>query len=315
MNKNAGQRRKIETEETIEPVIDEDLVYDVDTGNDESFIDPSFMEKMNEFIARSNIDVGNITFYLYKYENRFSGAAKSILKKYANGDQPPDEDEIGRQFGSGRYLVMMTVPAPPGGKSKVRAYNFKLHEHYDTIRNNAPVSAAAQSSGTGDFIQMFTMMQGMMHTMMQTIIPLIRQEKPPENPDFAKLMAQNYQMVNEITKKQMLDNVDLMGDFQRKIAMMSKRGGQAAIDDFSDTEQDDDEEQGSGVFAIIEQLKPFLDDWLPKLIGSGQQSKAVTSIVKSTSMFKEIAKNRSMINALIAHLDSTAGGGKKKKGI
>jgi hypothetical protein len=295
VNKKAGQAAAIENESVDDDTVDDSL------RDDEGEVDPSFTARMKEFIAKSKIDTAHVSFYLYKYDNSSSGEAKSLLKKFAEGDNPPDEDEVGRTFGSGRYIIMMTTFQ--NGKSFVRSYKFKLHQHYDTIRMTPvaqPATAVVPAHDSNkNFMDAMMMIQTMMSTMMQSFIPLF--QRPPESPDMAKMIAGNYAMVNDIAKKQMMNNVDLMADYQRKVILLNK---QAGIDD---TDTEEIEEPQSDVMTIIEQIKPFIGEWLPKLIGGGQQSKVVSTIVKSSSMFQEIARNRKMVNALVRHLDGTSG--------
>ncbi len=258
---------------------------------EDGFIDPSYLSKVNGFLEKAKIDISETVCYLYKYDNYNSGEQKSVLYKYTDGDIP-DEDEVGKRWGSGRYVLVLSIPPANGRKPLMRAYKFRINPYYDTLRSGPLPAMPIQQqhdSGKNSMAEAFSMLQGLL----ATLLPMF--QRPPENPDFSKMMAGNYGMFQDIMKRQMLDNVQLMTDYQRNVQLLKDGGG-----DMNGVEEEPAE-------SIIEKIAPFLNEWLPKLIGGGTESKVVSTVVKGSAMFKEIAKNQAMVKALIAYLDKSQG--------
>lgn len=256
----------------------------------DGFVDPSYLARINTFIAMAKADVSEATCYLYKYDNYTSGEAKSTIHKYEGGDIP-DQDEVGKVWGSGRYLLVLGIPASGGRKALMRAYKFRINPVYDLQRTGSQVQQIVpHDSGKNSMAEAFTMLQGLL----AMLIPLF--QRPSESPDMNKILMGNFDMFGGLMKKQMMENIELMNDYQRKLQLV--REG-------TDMRNDDEGEEQAA--TIIDQIKPLLAEWLPKLIGGGREAKVVSKIVKGSQMFKEIAKNQNMVRSLISYLDKEKG--------
>jgi hypothetical protein len=108
-------------------------------------------------------------------------------------------------------------------------------------------------------------------------------------------MFKNYEVTSEVLKKNLLENVRVQSDLQRKLLKNN-----ITEEDMSDTEIQ--EETG-----ILEQLKPLLVEWLPKLLGDNAQAKVVQNLVQSTPQFKKVINNVNELKTLIAYLDNEKG--------
>lgn len=266
----------------------------------------SYRTRIDDFLQKCSLQSSQADFYLWKYDNPNAGEQKSLVGKYHECDEPPDEDDVARTYGAGRYMLGMVYPETAKKPGGTRVYKFKISPQYTSnyqpmvqsapsVQNQQPVIVQQPQQNTAaEFM-------AMMQSFLSLLLPVLR---PPENPDISRVMAGNVAMIQDVMRKQMTNTVDLMADYQRKVAMIKQVGTQPqqqpqAIDD-------GDDEEG-GVNAVISQIAPLLTEWLPKLIGGGPQAQAVSSVVKGSAMFKEITRNRRMVAALIAHLDSTQG--------
>lgn len=286
MSKNTRQNENDDGEQMVN-----ETPFEEYTEKD-GFVDPSYLARINTFIAMAKADVSDATCYLYKYDNYTSGEAKSTLHKYDGGDIP-DQDEVGKQWGSGRYLLVLGIPASGGRKALMRAYKFRINPVYDIQRTGLPAAQqvpVSHDSGKNGMAEAFTMLQGLL----AMLIPLF--QRPSESPDMNKILMGNFDMFGGLMKKQMMENIELMNDYQRRLQLV-KEGADMRNDD-------EGEEQAA---TIIDQLKPLLAEWLPKLIGGGREAKVVSKIVKDSQMFKEIAKNQNMVRSLISYLDKEKG--------
>lgn len=252
----------------------------------------SYVDQVQDFIKRNDLLEIEAVYYLYKYDSN-TGNAKAFIHKY-NAVEPPDEDTIGRTFGSGRYLVILAIPrCEKAPKGYMRSYQIKIHAYYDTLRQ-APAAPAApaiiQQSGN-NFADAFDMIA----KIVAIITPLLQKAQSPAIPDMSTMLFKTYETTNEVLQKSMIENVKGLGQLQRK--MMQLENGEMNVE----TEVDEEET------SLIESLKPLIIEWLPKLIGDSPQSKAVQTMVKTAPQFKQIVNNKREFKTLVAYLDQNQG--------
>lgn len=255
----------------------------------------SYTDRINDFIRRNELLEVTTVYYLYKFDNVQSGQQKAFISKYTENDAP-DEDQIGKEFGSGRYLVVMAIsPCEKAPEGLMRAYQIRIHPHYDTLRSKQlptvppaaqPTIIQAPANNMGDTIDMIT-------KLIAAISPLLAPKQ--QGPDMSTLLFKTFENTSEVLKKNMLENVKVNSDLQRKI--MSIENGEK-----EEVQTDTEEEQG-----LLETLKPLLIEWLPKLIGDNPQAKAVQQIVKTTPQFKQVVNNKREFKTLLAFLDQQQG--------
>lgn len=281
--------------------VDDDLqtVEEFDVEN----VEPTITQKIDEFIAKQKLQDASITFYLYKYDDPRTGETKSLINKYQECD-PPDEDDIGREFGSGRYLLMMTTPRLDNNKTKMRAYRFRVHPRYDQIMKNreqlpavpaapAPAVPQVQTVQTGPS---FNDMLGIVERMFTMISPILNR---PQNENVVDLMNQSYGTMGAIMKKSLMEQFSFMSELSKSLIPGGENMNQIAY-----TEDDEIEETGGG---LLEQLAPLLSQFLPLLLGGGPQAQMVSGLVKQSPQFKEVVKNQAELNRIIEYLDQAEG--------
>lgn len=256
----------------------------------------SYKDRVSEFIRRNELLEVSKSYYLYKFDSVQSGQQKAFIAKYVDNEEP-DEDQIGKEFGSGRYLVVMAIPecekAPEGF---MRAYQIRIHPHYDILRNKRLAEVAspvpqttiiqAPTNNMGDSIDMIT-------KLIAAIAPLLA-PKPQQGPDMSTLLFKTFENTQEVLKKNMMENVKVNSDLQRKLMSIDNGGGEEVK---TDTQEE----------SLIEALKPFLMEYLPKLLGSNAQAKAVQQLVKTTPQFQRIVSNKREFKTLVAYLDQQQG--------
>lgn len=258
----------------------------------EEFEALSYVDQINDFIARNNLLEIEAVYYLYKFDSN-TGNAKSFIHKYS-AVEPPDEDTIGRTFGAGRYLVILAIPrCDKAPKGYMRSYQIKIHSYYDTLKQApaAPAPTIIQQSG-GNFSDAFEMIA----KIVAIITPLLQRSQQPQVPDMSAMLFKTYEATNEVLKKSMTENVKNLGEMQRKI--LSLENGEM------NTEVDTDKEEET---SLLETLKPLIMEWLPKLIGNSPESKVVQSVVKNTPQFKRIISNKQEFKTLVSYLDQQQG--------
>lgn len=288
--KNGGN---VEEESTPEINLDQNFEEIVDTNKIQLSL--SYIDRVQEFIKRNELLEAVTVYYLYKYDAA-AGQSKSFISKFTE-IEPPDEDAIGRKFGSGRYLVVMAIsPCEKAPNGAMRAYQIKIHPFYDTLKTENTVHQNVPIQPQTTIIQPQNNFQDTLNLITQiiaTISPLIQRNTAPA--DISSMMFKNYEVTSEVLKKNLLENVRVQSDLQRKLLKNN-----ITEEDMSDTEIQ--EETG-----ILEQLKPLLVEWLPKLLGDNAQAKVVQNLVQSTPQFKKVINNVNELKTLIAYLDNEKG--------
>lgn len=267
---------------------------------------PSYVQKMNEFMSKGNIDDLEPTFYLYKYDNYYSGKKKSLIDKYFEGT-PPDEHDIGIEYGSGRYLICLVVPeCKQYPKGTMRAYRFRVNPVYDKRRNSSripqegfqpsgnqqvaqlplPPAQPAQTGGTSALLDTFSMIE----KLITIIAPLLN--RPQQQPDgvVQDMMRDSYSVIGQMMKDSLLENFKMIQEMQKKHI------------DFIDEAEEKRINVEPQEPSIIEKFAPLLSEWLPKLLGNDTQSKLMQSIVKSAPQVKEIINDSQQLNAIVNYL-------------
>ncbi len=249
----------------------------------------SYTFRIAELLEKCNSD-STPTFTLYKFDNPGSPEDKSFVERYVRED-PPTEDEIGRAFGSGRYVLMVAIPN--GSDSICRVYKFRVNERYDKIAF-PQASFALQTVPPAE--RGITGMQliEIAERLASKFLPLFIRNP---DPDFKKMLFQNYQDTAEILKKQHLSTIKSMEQIRELGSGDDMQGEEVAEKETS----------------IIEQIAPYIQQFLPLLIGGGKKAEAASTIMKATPQFAAIIKDRGKYQKLIAHLDSTEGKDKVNK--
>lgn len=288
MTRKTGQQK-------LEPQAEEreNLSTIEEFDGDDLQMSPSVSSRIYQFLDRIELDEFSPVFYLSKYENYTSGEAKAFLKKFEDCD-PPDEDLIGRLYGSGRYMLTCVIP-PVRGKHKGynRMYRFRVHPDYDHLGAtpatvpSGPVHSISPETG---MINAFSMIE----KVLMMLVPLFNR---PRDENVLGILNQNYTAVNELMKKQMGDNLKMLMDYQRTIADL----GEAA------PAGDDLEDEPAAAPSMLEQFGPLIQQWIPLLLGGGPQAKAAGAVVKAVPQVQQILRDKIELRKIIAYLDQTNG--------
>jgi hypothetical protein len=268
-----------------------------------------------DWLERANAGEATPKLYLYKFDNPNDGKGKKLISRWENSEVP-DEHGIGLMFGSGKYLMIATLPGLK--KNNVKAWTFAIHPYYDELRRNQQIAGnppTVQGFPTIPTpLKVFTEPQPaqpnptemglrMVREVIQMLSPLLAQPKSGNTVDNAgALMMQNYQMMQEVLKGNLVSNTKLYAD----MAKMARDGVPPA----DDTDEDEDEPEAQ---SIIEKIMPMLQEWLPVLLGEGPKARAAVATVKALPQFQELKGNPGELSRVVAYLDKTEGKEKADK--
>lgn len=298
---NKSEQGKTGRPEKLE-LTDDDLNVEEFTESEVGNFKPTFTMRIQEFLNKIDLEEREPVFYLYKYEDFKSGEQKSFIAKYKDCEAP-DEDTIGMEHGSGRYLLCLNIPPTNQSKDnssndgKMRIYRFRVHARYDKIkreRENAllqPVQSPSQIVNLPAPGASFSDAFSMVEKVIGMIAPILNK---PKDDNVQEVMRSSYGMINEIVKQNVSDSMKLIGDIQRNALMKGEPVEPAAI------EQENEP-------SLLEQFGPILNEWLPKLLGGGPQGKAVSQVVQMTPQFQQVMKDKVELNRIIKYLTDTRG--------
>lgn len=285
MQKKKGEIPENENPDIIEELDEKDIIVNL-----------SYVDRINDFMQRNDLLESGPVYYLYKFDNASSGESKSFLSKFTDTD-PPDEDFIGKTFGSGRYMIVVAIPiSDKAPKGFMRAYRIKIHAYYDTLKEKvdrlvsapvAPTIIQAPGSSLAETVEL-------LKTLITAIAPLMAPKN--DSSDFSTMLFRNYEITSKVLERNMLENVKNNSELQRK--MLSMGNGE----DMGNETQIEEDEPG-----LIEKLSPLIMEWLPSLIGNNPQAKAVQQMVKTAPQFKQIIGNKKEFKTLVSYLDQEKG--------
>lgn len=265
----------------------------VELGNDElsSIIDEvSIEEKLKEWVSRENTEAQIVRTYLYKYENPVTGDHK-VLCDRIDGDIP-DPHSVGVQFGSGRYIMIVTIPGSESVKARARGLRFRLHARYDDLRKrfdsgaaSAPAImggvAAPASGGLRDGIEL-------VKTVVDMIVPLLA-TKQAAAPDMSRVLEGQYDMMQSVLKKSLSNSQELIGEIQRA---KFENGGGVELESEPD---------------FLSKIMPLVEKFLPVLMGGGAGANATAAAIRALPEFGKITRDTHELRRVVEWLDRSQG--------
>ena len=265
---------KDDVEEAVEVCMEDDLRQWLDENDDDSF-------KVS----------------LYKYE---TGKKKAFVGQWE--DEAPSKNEIGMKYGSGKYHLMISLPAISAeDKPRIKSYTFRIHEIFDSyLKKDTPAIVPIDPQ-----IQMIQMMQAMM----AMITPLLAAMRQPTQPDplmmFQPFMAKQAEMMQDITKT----------SIQNQLATANELINNRMAGDDDDYDDDNEGEEMSQPPNLFESILPLIEQFLPTIIGdkTGLVAKGLLGAVKKAPQFKAVLQDKSSYIRLIEHLDGKYGNAETNK--
>ena len=269
-------------------------------------ITPSYIQRMNEFLEREKIDEDEPKFYLYKYDNYDSGKQKSTVARYSEGQQPPDEHDIGMKFGSGRYGICLVVsPCNKFPKGKMRMYRFRINPIYDDYRKQLQPVQIQQPAAVPppvyqqpaaiphNNISSMSDTLSMIEKIVAMITPFFINRQQPKNDGVNETIRDTYSVVSEVMKSQLVENFKMIQEMQ--------------LNQFKRNEELNEIKHEEKEPGVIEKYAPLLAEFIPQILGNGPKSSLLTGLVKNAPEMKKLLNDESQLNAVIAHLVETQG--------
>lgn len=254
-----------ELEETKESCMEDDLRLWLEENDDDSF---------------------KVT--LYKYE---SGKKKAFVGQWE--DEAPSKNDIGMKYGSGKYLLMISLPAISlEDKPRIKSYTFRIHEIFDSyLKKDAPAIVPIDPQ-----LQMIQMMQAMM-SIITPLMAAMRQPQVDPLSMFQPFMAKQAEMMQDITKT----------SIQNQLATANELINNRLADDGEDDLDEESEDMNQP--NLFESILPLIEQFLPTIIGdkTGMVAKGLLGAVKKAPQFKAIVQDKTSYIRLIEHLDGKYG--------
>jgi len=271
----------------------------------ESTEELSFQDKLHGWVAREQYDLTSAQCHLYRFDHPTSGEDKALCAKWSN--QIPDPHDVGLIYGSGRYLLLVTLPKTDKGIRPIKGYRFRLHPRYDDLAERAKAAGTVPNLGgvTGGSVTGFqppATAPGPVADPLKYMAEVIKLISPlitvrPQAADPSAMISETYKTMSGIMRQNLLDTQEMIGEVQRR------RLTESGVADFDEGE--DEEEPG-----IVEQIAPLLEKYVPMLLGRGVASAAVRETVKGLPVFKKLVRDNRELSRVIAFLDKSQGNDK-----
>lgn len=243
---------------------------------------------------------------LYKYD-RDHGDMKTYCEKWVG--QIPNEDQIGRVYGGGRFCLILQV-TDHKGKTRGTTRKFKLHKRYDRFLNNVqsnensafPVISLGGTHGGNEGGNQLQDAVNLVRVMMSTFLPLMKMVTPPQQQiaapgentgSMAEMMKDNYKAMNEVMKESMLDNSQFFNDMKRRNVGLP--------------ELTEDENETTGVMGMINNILPVLEQVLPLITTRGAQGMQAVKTIQNMPQYKDVIKDKGTIKRLYQFIEKKHG--------
>ena len=273
-------------------------------------------EKLKGWVAASRYENTQATCTLYKFDNPATGEDKSQCGQWV--DEIPDAHSVGMTYGPGRYLLLVTLPRTrtgdrPGPRA-IKGYRFRIHPYYEELRRRAMWGDPSPFSGPGPRPHVPGAMApppgpdasisaglSMVREVLAIVSPLLKRQDNGGGLDYPALMMRNYDLMNTVMRKNLLESQSLIADGLRAKmeggAMDGGEGGTATVEEAAEP-------------SILEQIIPLLDKFVPIILGRGPQAVVASQAVRALPQFQKVTKDKGEFQKIVAHLDKAIGKGK-----
>jgi hypothetical protein len=206
MGEDEMARKKVDTQE-----YDDEQLDDLEPISRE---DRPFDDKVEEWIERYQVEGIVPRMYLNRYDD--------VVKKYVvvdrfEGQELPDEHDIGLKLGSGQYKAVLQYPATPLRPKKTTVIAFTVGKVYDERmaeekrKNIGMVSAAGGASmpvnNHNDMRDGMYLMADIFKSVMAN-----QQQNKPVIPDMSGLFIDHYKNMNDVIKLNLTETSSLVSE-------------------------------------------------------------------------------------------------------
>lgn len=285
--------------------IEEEIVEEV-TEYDEGFTNLKLEDlpvtadgALQDYLIRNRLLDQSFYITLYKYKDEH-GDQKEYCGRYT--DRIPTEHEIGMSDGSGRYILILQVTTK-SGERKGTSKGMLIAKKYDSLKLQAdqvpgvPMAMGMQSQDPN--IAMANTMK-MFAQVIAMIAPLVKPQQQQQQPEYVgKAMADNFKGMNDIMKGVYLDQAQLYQDLAR---------GNAGL-----TETVEEEQESTGLSAVVNTIAGVLDQWLPAILQKGAAGQQTVKTIQTMPMFEKIKNSQMAIKKLVNFIESKHGNEVAKK--
>lgn len=294
-NEKDGKKKKVENQKIQDHSIDgtdsETQVYESFEVNNNENIPLSYNEHFLGWLETTKFQDDEYTSYLYKMSGRHSNRNRELCGKYI--DEIPEADFVGKEFGAGRYKVMVQFPNKPG---VIKTYTFTLHGNYDhhTERHNNQNKIESGQNQSTDMMGIFTQVFAMVNTMMGNVLTQANNNNGnnnTSNASFEKVMSSMVTTMGGAMKQITQDQLSMVNDISRQKLKLP-------------AESTDNEEEA----GFLAQIIPVIKQFLPAVLEStGVQKISSLKLLKSLPQYKKLVSNSRLLAKLLTSLRESEG--------
>jgi len=144
---------------------------------------------------------------------------------------------------------------------------------------------------------------GLLRELLSIMSPLISaQQKAAPPMDISAMMSGTMDVLQEVMKKSMRNQMELVADVQRAQMSIAKP---ATID----------EGEASEGPTFVEKWLPLIEKFLPVLTGPAQAAKVTADVIRGTAEYQELVSDRNRLALVVNALEESFGAEKIKKAL
>jgi len=256
---------------------------------------PSFGASVQSWMDANSLDVNVANCYLYRIDQ----TGKRWLTDRYQGSIP-DPADVGQKHGPGRYCMNIQV----GRRSTTASMNIgpEFAAQVQTGANVLSPVTVQMPPGVHPGEQMRETF-GLLRELLSIMSPLISaQQKAAPPMDLSAMMSGTMDVLQEVMKKSMRNQMELVADVQR--AQMSI-GKPATIDEGETAEGP----------TFVEKWLPLIEKFLPVLTGPAQAAKVTADVIRGTAEYQELVSDRNRLALVVNALEESFGAEKIKKAL
>ena len=273
--------------------------YEIEESNDLDYDEYDF--KIDEWLDKVNNENIEPKATLYGFKSS-TGESKELLWQWEGRENIPSIHEVGLQFGSGRYVMIFNIPKGINSDKKTTSRRFRIGSYYDQAKRNLAngLNYNAQFNSCLPFPMQKEKIEDTKKGFSE-VVEVINMLKPlltnnnnnamQEAGMVSQMMIGMFQNVNKLMQSQMLENMKMMNDLNRKTLSI----------DYDNEESEDLENDG-----VIGMIKPLLK-FLPMLLKKGAVGEAAKTMVTENEDFQRLIKNTKDLYKVVRYLRQTSG--------
>ena len=243
-------------------------------------------DQLENWLAEANPENLDTTVTLYRKDP--VRGDKHVVQQWTN--YLPSINDVGMQFGSGRYILYVSFPQGKDQLRGVKTVTWNIDKNYDRLRveagivDHAPgvppiIRVNSPTPGGSSIGEMLTLIQAIVNM----IAPLVKGggNQASVQPE---MIAASYKLMGAAMRESFVEQARAMNQL-----LLESRTGQV-----QDVGEYDDRP------TWLEQITPLLEQIIPAILGRGAKSDLAVASVKALPQYQQLVNDQKKLTRLVS---------------